>query len=110
MNLIFERKESPDEITIIYKPYPIYAFLALVLVWTGGNIFDQGTLAYMVSKSSIYIALLLMALRLFVTRGVKSEIANAMKIGAVNMSGSAFSASNPVVITIAKRQHAEENA
>ena len=92
MGLFYRRIETGNEITIIYK-YNVHFWVAfVVLILLGGFV---NLLFYFVAA----VAVIVYMIDLMKPSG---EIKKAMKKGAVQMSGSKYSFSNPTKIVIKK--------
>lgn len=108
--LYFTRTETKADITIIWKPFANLSFLVPLAVYI---LFGKLTNASFVSIDTEFIFALIASLGLisfpvcaivqFVKcKGVSREIKAATAAGAVSVSGSKYSFSNPLRVTIQK--------
>ena len=96
MSLFYERKETQEEIVIVYKNYPIVLITFCVTLFLSFVI--EGAIG------AIFTILAFIACVAFVGGywGINQEVRKAMKAKGVTCSGSKWSMSNPMTATIKK--------
>ena len=97
MGFIYDRKETKDEIIIIYKRYPIFSIGVWVVIAI--CLFFDKWVPYLF-QISILIALIVLIINIWKPN---QEIKRAMKKGSVQFSGSKWSFSNPLTARIKKK-------
>lgn len=101
MPQLYNRSETQNEITIVYKYHPVFYILLLACF----VIAYAGSYAGMSETVAMIIVLCVLSLIIFyhvAIKSVNSEVKKAMRSGNVELSGSKFSFSNPLTVRIKK--------
>ncbi len=101
MKFFYDRTETDTEVVIVYRPYSWYLLFGLLAVYLVSGELPAGGLSEL--KGLAWAAIIaLMVTRFFAMRGVNATVREAMKKGAVQMSGSSLSPKNPLTARIPK--------
>ncbi|MBD3209960.1 hypothetical protein GF318_01110 [Candidatus Micrarchaeota archaeon] len=103
MGIFYDRTETEDRITIVYKNMILYyiVFFGLVFLALAGLIFtylNPGIGCFLIP----FVVLPLLVFHSYMS-SINSEINKAMKAGKTNVSGSRFSAEDPLTFIIEKQ-------
>jgi len=100
MGLFYKRKETSDEIIIVYKYYPLF-WIFLIVIPISSVILDVviGGKAGDILIDLIWVIVIIFLIDIWKP---SQEVRKAMRKGNVQMSGSKFSFSNPLTVRIKK--------
>jgi len=101
MPKLYDRSETHNEITIVYKYHPVFYILLLacfVIAYAGSYVGMSETVAMVIVLCVLFVLIFYHV----AIRSVNSEVKKAMRAGSVELSGSKFSFSNPLTFRIKK--------
>lgn len=110
MGFFFERTETENEIVVVYKPYFLYVFFLAFLVSALANQLPDSATFKSVAGLIWLSALALFFFRFVAMRKTWGEMREAMRTGAVSVSGSKLSPSNPLTYRIPKARGTRQDA
>lgn len=98
MPLLYDRKESNEDIVIVLKYHPVFYIVLFAFILVPSIVkLDQKWQIYLVPVFGIFVVVWI-----FGQLKANSEIKKAMRTGKVEVSGSKFSFSNPPTFRIKK--------
>nr|WP_136251311.1 hypothetical protein [Ningiella ruwaisensis] len=100
----YTRDENSDNITIIFKPYSMYALLAVLLVIMAVSFVPALAAFEPYANFLLPIAALIVLARIILMHKVNREIQQAMKADKVTISGGKLSKSRPLTFIITKHE------
>lgn len=105
MNLLYQRTESANEISIVFKPYSMYVLL-LVLILLMAITFVPALSAYEALANVLMpLAALVVVVRIIFMYKVNQEVQKAIRSDSVTVTGGKFSMKNPLTFVITKDTH-----
>ena len=102
MSFFFERSETETEIVVIHKPYYLYVFFLVLILWVAADLFPEHSTIKSIAGFAWVTAIALMVSRYFAMRKTWNEMKDAMQKGGVTMSGSKLNPSDPLTVRIPK--------
>eukprot|EP00919_Chromeraceae_sp_WS-2016_P065215 GHVR01154358.1.p1 GENE.GHVR01154358.1~~GHVR01154358.1.p1 ORF type:complete len:104 (+),score=3.81 GHVR01154358.1:134-445(+) len=102
MNLLYERKETNDQVVVIFKPYSMYLLLFVLLALMALTFIPALSSYVMLGNVLMAVAAIVVMMRIVSMFKINQEIRKAMSEDKVSITGGKLSAKNPLTFVIKK--------
>lgn len=103
MNLLYERKETNDQVVVVFKPYSMYLLLFVLVALMALTFIPALTTYIALGNLLMVVAAIVVLMRIVSMFKINQEIRKAMSEDRVSISGGKFSAKNPLTFVIKKQ-------